>query len=133
MIYSQIQGYMATRDCSVASKYSNYTTNLESHQMKSKQFQMTIKWIMNILPPSRPNLDINKKLFSMIHILSHHHRAVRKYFSVQCKIIFKQTTSIFWGGQMRSDWSKMSLKYIQWNIKWLNKLIYGIKKLPNNI
>ena len=72
---------------------------------------------MNILPPSRPNLDINKKLFSMICILSHHHRAVRKYFSVQCKIIFKQTTSIFWGGQMRSDWSKMSLKYIQWNIK----------------
>ena len=72
---------------------------------------------MNILPPSRPNLDINKKLFSMICILSHHLRAVRKYFSVQCKIIFKQTTSIFWGGQMRSDWSKMSLKYIQWNIK----------------
>ena len=133
MIYSHIQGYMATRDCSVASKYSNYTTNLESHQMKSKQFQMTIKWKMNILPPSRPNLDINKKLFSMICILSHHHRAVRKYFSVQCKIIFKQTTSIFWGGQMRFDWSKMSLKYIQWNIKWLNKLIYGIKKLPNNI
>ena len=133
MMYSHIQGYMATRDCSVASKYSNYTTNLESHKMKSKQFQMTIKWIMNILPPSRPNLDINKKLFSMICILSHHLRAVRKYFSVQCKIIFKQTTSIFWGGQMRSDWSKMSLKYIQWNIKWLNKLIYGIKKLPNNI
>ena len=132
MMYSHIQGYMATRDCSVASKYSNYTTNLESHQMKSKQFQMTIKWKMNILPPSRPNLDINKKLFSMICILSHHLRAVRKYFSVQWKIIFCARIQLF-GGQMRSDWSKMSLKYIQWNIKWLNKLIYGIKKLPNNI